>query len=82
MNFNSRFNGKGGVTQPSQVRYVRYFYSILKGEKVYPTLKRVDDIKMHPTPNFGSNKGIRPYIEFVDVSKNEIVNIFLSFFKA
>jgi len=57
-----RFTKGGGVTQPSQIRYVRYFAHILREEVKGPMCKILRKLVMHRAPRM-SNSGCRPYIE-------------------
>lgn len=57
-----RFTNGGGVTQPSQVRYVRYFAHILHQEIKGPMCKILKKLVFHRAPRM-SNSGCRPYVE-------------------
>ena len=57
-----RFTRGGGVTQPSQVRYVYYFEKILKGEVKGPLLVRLSKITLRTAPHCSGNTS-RCYIE-------------------
>ena len=57
-----RFVKGGGVTQPSQIRYVRYFSQILLGEIKAPLCKILQQIILHRAPKMSKN-GCRPYVE-------------------
>lgn len=61
-----RFQHGIGVTQPCQIRYVKYFEQILKGHVRAPTVKQLKSIEMHGIPNM-KNKSCRPYLELVQV---------------
>lgn len=55
-----------GVTQPSQLRYVRYFEEILNGNITAPTLKLLKRVEMHTMPNIKKNT-CRPFVEIIQV---------------
>ena len=57
-----RFSTGGGVTQPSQVRYVHYFALILHGRIKSPLLLQLTCIRIKTAPHMSSN-GCRPVIE-------------------
>lgn len=57
-----RFSTGGGVTQPSQIRYVNYFFSILMGKKQSPYILQLRCITMKTAPHM-SNQSCRPVIE-------------------
>jgi phosphatidylinositol-3,4,5-trisphosphate 3-phosphatase/dual-specificity protein phosphatase PTEN len=59
-----RFSTGLGITQPSQIRYVRYFELALKGIIKSPTLKMLKEIKMNTIPNMKLNAW-KPYIEII-----------------
>jgi phosphatidylinositol-3,4,5-trisphosphate 3-phosphatase/dual-specificity protein phosphatase PTEN len=46
-----RFQHGVGITQPCQLRYVKYFEQILKGNISSPTVKLVRHIEMNSVPN-------------------------------
>jgi len=48
---NKRFSHGVGVTQPSQLRYIKYFEQILNGEVWAPTVKVLKSIGMVKVPN-------------------------------
>lgn len=57
-----RFSQGGGVTQPSQIRYVSYFFSILLGKKQSPNILQLRSISIKTAPHM-SNQSCRPVIE-------------------
>lgn len=57
-----RFKTGGGVTQPSQIRYVRYFSSVFKGEVKGPLCKILRKLELFRAPRMSTN-GCRPYVE-------------------
>lgn len=57
-----RFKEGGGVTQPSQIRYVRYFDDILKGLVKSPLVLRPVSIQTRTAPHFKNNAS-RPIFE-------------------
>lgn len=60
-----RFRKGGGVTQPSQKKYVRYFYQMLIGCYYFPYVRCITgiEIKKFSRTNY-NNKYIRPYFTF------------------
>lgn len=67
-----RSNNNWGVTGPSQQRYIRYFWEILRAKRA-PTLStplRLTSIRMSGPPKFtvGSKRSFTPIIQAVDVS--------------
>lgn len=71
-----RFYKGGGVTQPSQRRYVAYFGELLKNWKKTPILKNLLSVNLSGVPKFSGKKGCRPFIEIYNVRENKLV-IFL-----
>jgi phosphatidylinositol-3,4,5-trisphosphate 3-phosphatase/dual-specificity protein phosphatase PTEN len=59
-----RFSVGGGVTQPSQKRYVRYFSEIFDGHIKSPNILQLRYIKMFTAPHMASNS-CRPIIELM-----------------
>ncbi|CAG9333132.1 unnamed protein product [Blepharisma stoltei] len=57
-----RFTSGGGVTHPSQQRYIHYFDKIFKGEIKSPLVTRLTRVQMKTAPHFNGNSS-RPYIE-------------------
>lgn len=57
-----RFVKGGGVTQPSQIRYVRYFARILQGQVRAPLCRILRQVVLHRAPKMSSS-GCRPFIE-------------------
>lgn len=69
-----RFSEGGGVTQPSQKRYVKYFEKILKQERKYGTvLKHVDSISFHTSPAFNFDQSCRPSVTVVNVHDDTVI---------
>lgn len=62
-----------GVTQPSQVRYILYFYQIFKEKFLSPTVKYIDSIILNGVPNFNANGSCKPIIEFISVKNDQKV---------
>ena len=77
--FFSRFTQGLGVTQPSQIRYVNYFYSLLNNWRVTPTLKILDCIVFYGVPKCNGNGGCKPIVEVVLVRDN--LQVFFKNFK-
>lgn len=57
-----RFKEGGGVTQPSQVRYVKYFGDILKGTVRSPLVLKPVNVQFRTSPHI-KKKGCKPIIE-------------------
>ena len=68
-----RFIKGEGVTQPSQRRYVNYFYKILTDKKYFPYCRQISSITLF---NFDKNdingKFISPFCEFYDKNSDEV----------
>lgn len=69
-----RFHGDaGGVTQPSQVRYVRYFAEILSRKRtIHATFVQLTSVQMKTIPHFTGNS-CRPCFTIQNVSTMETV---------
>jgi phosphatidylinositol-3,4,5-trisphosphate 3-phosphatase/dual-specificity protein phosphatase PTEN len=52
----------GGVSQPSQLRYVQYFFQTLSRRYKYPTLKILKSISLQRAPHFSGNSCV-PFIK-------------------
>jgi len=63
-----RFTRGGGVTQPSQRRYVYYFWKVLCGEVKGPLLKLFSKVIFHTAPHM-KNHTCRP---FLTISYNDV----------
>ena len=59
-----------GITQPSQIRFVRYFELVLKGIVKSPTIKILKEIQMVTIPKVSRNS-IKPYIEVITLKDGE-----------
>ncbi|KAL4510579.1 hypothetical protein ABPG72_004733 [Tetrahymena utriculariae] len=70
-----RFQVGGGVTQPSQKRYVKYFEQIIKGPPITPVLKYITSLTLVGIPIF-SKHSCRPYIEIYNVKENKLQLIY------
>ena len=57
-----RFSRGGGVTQPSQVRYVHYFNEIFNGVVKSPLLMHLEKIELKTAPHVNGN-GCKPIFE-------------------
>ncbi|EDQ86484.1 uncharacterized protein MONBRDRAFT_10809 [Monosiga brevicollis MX1] len=57
-------NGKG-VTIPSQRRYIRYFHTMLQGDRTVPpaTPLTLTGIRLHGVPNYDFSGGCQPYYQ-------------------
>ena len=65
-----RFSVGGGVTQPSQIRYVHYFAEVLEGIIKSPNILQLRCIRMVTAPHMG-NSSCRPFVE-VRVNKIKV----------
>jgi len=66
-----RFKSGGGVTQPSQIRYVEYFGEILQGYlhkevRISPLIVKLEKLVMHGMPRISAGY-FRPYVEIYSV---------------
>ena len=61
------------MTQPSQVRYIYYFYQIFKGTILTPTVKIIESVKLIQVPNFNGNNSCKPIVEILNVKENKKV---------
>lgn len=59
-----RFSTGLGVTQPSQIRFVRYFELVLKGVIKSPSMKLLKGVRMHRVPKM-TKDWCRPYIDII-----------------
>lgn len=50
-----RFSRGGGVTQPSQIRYIQYFTQILQGWVRYPLVTALSRIQVRTVPHYNKN---------------------------
>lgn len=55
-----------GVTQPCQIRYVNYFYEILNGPRISPTVVSTDRVILT-----GDHKISKPYIKFREIRSGQ-----------
>jgi len=68
-----RFAEGGGVTQPSQIRYVKYFEIIYKRVQMTPTALRLNVISLIGVPRLNSDGSMRPYMEIYTVKNNKLI---------
>lgn len=61
------------MTQPSQIRYIHYFYQLLKNPYLSPTLTYIDKITMYGVPKFNSGGSCKPYIDIISMKTLEKV---------
>lgn len=61
-----RFSTGLGITQPSQIRYVRYFELVFKGVVKSPSMWTLKEVKMHTVP-YMNGKTCRPFMELVNI---------------
>lgn len=70
----NRFTVEGlGVTQPSQIRYIHYFYKLLKDYRISPTVKLIDYIKLSDIPAFSHKNSCKPIFEIISAKDYEKV---------
>lgn len=62
-----RFSTGLGITQPSQIRYVRYFELVYKGVVWSPQMFTLREVKMHTIPHM-NGKSWKPYLEVVNLN--------------
>ena len=62
-----RFSTGLGITQPSQIRYVRYFELIFRAKIVSPSMHVLKKFNLHTVPHI-SGKTCKPYLEIVALS--------------
>lgn len=67
-----RFSTGLGITQPSQIRYVKYFEMVYRGAIVSPTIRILKAVNMHTIPHF-NGKSWKPYLEIVTIWNFETV---------
>jgi len=67
-----RFSTGLGITQPSQIRYVRYFELVYKRVVCSPSLVVLKQVKMHTIPHI-NGKSWKPFLELVSLSKQSIL---------
>jgi hypothetical protein len=72
-----RFQKGGGVTQPSQIRSIKYFEKVLNGyvslnQMIDPAIVVLDSSKMYGIPKLSSNY-FRPYFEVYSVRDSHMV---------
>ena len=70
-----RFAEGGGVTQPSQIRYVKYFETIFRKRHMTPTVLKINSLVFQGVPKLNSDGSFRPYIEIWNVKKLKMVMI-------
>lgn len=67
-----RFEDGDAVTQPGQVRYINYFYTLLSQKILFPLRKQLYKIVIHHPPLREKEGELRPYIDIVDNVDNLI----------
>jgi phosphatidylinositol-3,4,5-trisphosphate 3-phosphatase/dual-specificity protein phosphatase PTEN len=67
-----RFNAGEGVTQPSQKRYVYYFYQLLQETIYFPLVRTIKAIYINKMPNKNSEGTIRPFFEIYFGNKDQV----------
>lgn len=61
-----RFSTGLGITQPWQIRYVRYFELVYRGIVISPSMWTLREVKMHTVPHL-NGKTCKPYMELVSI---------------
>lgn len=67
-----RFDEGDAVTQPGQVRYVKYFFEALKNKIHFPLRKKLFKIEMRNPPLREDNCEIKPFFEIIFDNLNNI----------
>ena len=67
-----RFSTGLGITQPSQIRYVRYFELVYKGVVWSPSLITLKKVKMDTIPHM-NGKSWKPYLELISLNKLSVI---------
>lgn len=67
-----RFEHGIGITQPCQLRYVKYFEDILGDKVMSPNLKILKGLKMYTIPNI-KRGSCKPYVEIVQISTMKLI---------
>lgn len=67
-----RFFRGGGVTQPSQLRYIQYFTQILQGWVKYPLVTTLNRIHVRTVPHYSKNSS--KLVLKINVAGSEIFN--------
>lgn len=70
-----RFKHAKGVTQPSQIRYVKYFEQVYKRIVKSPVIKIPERVVVKTIPDLAGNGRFSPYIEVVNGSNFELVRL-------
>lgn len=68
---NIRFLKAGGVTQPSQIRYVHYFERLFYGERIPTKGVYLDRLTVTGIPKFSSEGALRPSFRIYNVKKTK-----------
>ena len=63
-----RFSTGLGITQPSQIRYVRYFELVFRGVVCSPSLVTLKQVKMDTIPHI-NGKWWKPYLELLSINR-------------
>lgn len=67
-----RFAHGLGVTQPSQVRYIKYFEQVYFGQIRSPTTRILKSVEMHTVPHM-NGKSCKPFLEIVEVKDTKVI---------
>lgn len=55
------------MTQPSQIRYIHYFFELLKKPHLSPTLTFIEKITLYGVPKYNSGGTCKPYIDIISM---------------
>jgi protein-tyrosine phosphatase len=61
-----------GVTQPCQIRWVRYFELIYKGIIKSPCIRILDEVRIKSIPHM-NGKSCKPYMEIINLNKMKMI---------
>lgn len=67
-----RFALGEGVTQPSQKRYVHYFYYLLKNNVYFPLVRTIKAIYLNNIPYKTSDMTIKPYFDIYFGNRDKV----------
>lgn len=68
-----RFEVGDAVTQPGQVRYINYFFKMLKEKIYFPLKKSLKSIQLYEVPLKEKSGEIKPYIEIYLDNSDELL---------
>lgn len=68
-----RFEEGDAVTQPGQVRYINYFYRMLKEKIFFPLKKSLRSVKLIEVPLKDKSGEIKPYVEIYSDNSDTLI---------